>query len=223
MIVNERIVSYIHSLESDNSAFLEELAQYAAQNNVPIIRKEAESLIRILLLMNKPKRVLELGTAIGYSAILMSEYMPEDGRIVTIENYEKRIRLAKENIRKAGKEAVITLLEGDALELLPDMEEPFDFIFIDAAKAQYINFLPHAVRLLREGGVLLADNVLQEGDLTESRYAVSKRDRTIHVRMREFLYRIKHMEELETSIIPIGDGMTVSVRKYRNPRESIRS
>ena len=213
MIVNERIVSYIHSLEKDNSSILEAMAKYALNNDVPIIRKEVESFLRVLLLMKKPLKILELGTAIGYSAILMSECIPENGKIVTIENCEKRIPVARENIKNAGKEHMITLLEGDALELLPQIDESFDFIFMDAAKAQYINFLPHVMRLLNKDGVLLADNVLQEGELIESRYAVIKRNRTIHVRMREFLYQIKHMEELETSIIPIGDGMTLSVKK----------
>lgn len=213
MIVNERIVSYIHSLEKDNSSILEDMAEYARDNNVPIIRKEVESFLRVLLLMKKPLRILELGTAIGYSAILMSECIPEKGKIVTIENYEKRIPIAKENIKKAGKEHVIELMEGDALEILPDMKDGFDFIFMDAAKAQYINFLPHALRLLNKEGIMLADNVLQEGELIESRYAVTRRDRTIHGRMREFLYQVKHMEELETTVIPIGDGMTLSIRR----------
>lgn len=213
MIVNDRIVSYIHSLERENISILEEMAEYAVINNVPIIRKEVESFLKVLLMMKKPQRVLELGTAIGYSAILMSECLGENGKIVTIENYDKRIPVAKENIEKAGKENVIELLEGDALEILPDIKEEFDFIFMDAAKAQYINFLPHCMRLLKKDGILLADNVLQEGDLIESRYAVTRRDRTIHSRMREFLYQVKHMEELETSIIPIGDGMTLSIRK----------
>lgn len=213
MIVNERIVSYIHSLEKDNSSILEDMAEYARDNNVPIIRKEVESFLRVLLLMKKPLRILELGTAIGYSAILMSECIPEKSKIVTIENYEKRIPIAKENIKKAGREHAIELMEGDALEILPDMKEGFDFIFMDAAKAQYINFLPHALRLLNKEGIMLADNVLQEGELIESRYAVTRRDRTIHGRMREFLYQVKHMEELETTVIPIGDGMTLSIRR----------
>ena len=213
MIVNDRIVSYIHSLEKENSRILRELEEYAAKENVPIIRKEVESFLRVLLLANKPKKILELGTAIGYSAILMSECIDEDGKIITIENYEKRIPIAKENIKKAGKENMIFLMEGDALEILPDLSEEFDFIFMDAAKAQYINFLPHTERLLKKGGLLLADNVLQEGEIIESRYAVGRRDRTIHSRMREFLYEIKHSENWETSIVPIGDGMTLSIRR----------
>lgn len=211
MIVNERITSYIHSLECDNSPILEEMAEYAREMDVPIIRKEVESFMRVLLGMKKPERILELGTAIGYSAILMSECI-KDGVIVTIENYDKRIPLARENIKKAGKENVITLIEGDALKILPQLDEPFDFVFMDAAKAQYINFLPHVMRLLKNDGILLADNVLQEGDIIESRYAVTRRDRTIHSRMREFLYEIKHMENLTTTIIPIGDGMSLSIK-----------
>ena len=212
MIVNDRIVSYIQSLESKNIKILEEMEQYAIDNNVPIIRKEVESFLKVLILMKKPLKVLELGTAIGYSAILMSEYMPKLGKIVTIENYDKRIVVAQENIKKSGKDEIILLLEGDALDIMPSLDDKFDFIFIDAAKAQYINFLPHVLRLLKKDGILLADNVLQEGELIESRYAVTRRDRTIHSRMREFLYEVKHMEELETTIIPIGDGMTLSVK-----------
>lgn len=213
MIVNERITSYIHSLERDNSPILEEMAVYARENDVPIIRKEVESFIRVLLEMKKPKRILELGTAIGYSAILMSECIDKDSTIVTIENYEKRIPVAIENIKKAGKENIITLIEGDALAILPQINDTFDFVFMDAAKAQYINFLPHVMRLLNNEGILLADNVLQEGDIIESRYAVTRRDRTIHGRMREFLYQIKHMDNLSTTIIPIGDGMSLSIKK----------
>ena len=213
MIVNERIVSYIHSLERDNSPILEEVAEYAEKMDVLIIRKEVEGFIRVLLEMKKPKKLLELGTAIGYSANLMSEYLDEGGTIVTIENYDKRIPVARENIKKAGKEKIITLIEGDALSILPNLEPSFDFVFMDAAKAQYINFLPHVMRLLDNQGILLADNVLQEGDIIESRYAVARRDRTIHGRMREFLYEIKHMENLTTAIIPIGDGMSLSIKR----------
>lgn len=213
MIVNERITSYIHSLERDNSPILEEMAEYARENDVPIIRKEVESFIKVLLEMKKPKRILELGTAIGYSAILMSECIDKDSTIVTIENYDKRIPVARENIKRAGKENIISLIEGDALAILPQINDTFDFVFMDAAKAQYINFLPHVMRLLNNEGILLADNVLQEGDIIESRYAVTRRDRTIHGRMREFLYHIKHMDNLSTTIIPIGDGMSLSIKK----------
>lgn len=214
MIVNERIVTYMHSLEKPNSPLLEEIEKQAHIDNVPIIRKEMESFLRVMLSIKKPKRVLELGTAVGYSAILMSESLDKDATITTIENYDKRIKVAKENIKKAKKEEVITLLEGDALEIMKTLDEnQYDFVFMDAAKAQYIYFLPEVLRLMKQGAVLITDNVLQEGDLIESKYVVRRRDRTIHKRMREYMEVIKNHDLLETSIVPIGDGITVSVRR----------
>lgn len=214
MIVNERIVSYIHSLEKTNSEVLEKIEEQAHIDNVPIIRKEMESFLRVMLYIKKPKRILELGTAVGYSAILMSECIEKKSKIVTIENYEKRIPIAKQNIKDAGKEKVIELLEGDAMEIMPTLQEnQFDFVFMDAAKAQYIHFLPEVMRLMKKGAVLITDNVLQEGDLIESKYVVRRRDRTIHKRMREYLEVVKNSKDLETSIVPIGDGITISVKK----------
>lgn len=213
MITDERFTAYINSLENGNPAYLDELEAYAKQTQVPIIRKEMQSFMRTLLIMNKPKRILEVGTAIGFSALFMSEFMPEGGHITTIEKYEKRIPLAKENFRKNGKEASITLLEGDATEILKELQEPFDFIFMDAAKGQYIHFLPDVLRLLNPGGILLSDNVLQDGDIIESKFAVTRRDRTIHKRMREYLYTLKNHEQLETAILTLGDGVALSVKK----------
>lgn len=213
MIVNERIVTYMHSLEKPNSPILNQIENQAHIDKVPIIRKEMESFLRVMLAIKKPKRILELGTAVGYSAILMSESIDSDAKITTIENYDKRIVVAKENIRAAEKEDVITLLEGDAMEIMPTLESnQFDFVFMDAAKAQYIYFLPEVLRLMKEGAILITDNVLQEGDLIESKYVVRRRDRTIHKRMREYMEVIKNHPELETSIVPIGDGITVSVK-----------
>ena len=214
MIVEERIVSYINSLEKENSPVLEEIEKEARKDGVPIIRKEMESFLRVMLSIKKPMRILELGTAVGYSAILMSEYIDEKGQIITIENYDKRIPIAKENIKKAGRENVIKLLEGDAMEIMPTLErDQFDFVFMDAAKAQYIHFLPEVLRLMKKDGVLITDNVLQEGDLIQSKYVVRRRDRTIHKRTREYLEVVKNHPQLETSIVPIGDGITMSVKK----------
>lgn len=213
MITDERFVAYINSLDAGNPAYLDELEAYAIQTQVPIIRKEMQSFMRTMLLMNKPKRILEVGTAIGFSALLMSEFMPQDGHITTIENYEKRIPIARANFQKYGKEDRITLLEGDAAEVLKTLEEPYDFIFMDAAKGQYIHYLPQIMRILTPGGVLISDNVMQDGDIIESKYAITRRDRTIHRRMREYLYTLTHHEELQTSILTLGDGVAVSVRK----------
>ncbi len=212
MITDERFVTYIHSLEKPNSEILTEIEREAHKDLVPIIRKEMESFLRVILTIKHPKEILELGTAIGYSAILMSEAC--DAKITTIENYEKRIPIARENFAKAGKDDQIELLEGDALEVMKTLPETkYDFIFMDAAKAQYINYLPEVMRLLTPGGVLITDNVLQDGDLIQSKFVVRRRDRTIHKRMREFLEEIKHDDRLETSIVPIGDGIVMAVKK----------
>lgn len=212
MIVNERIVSYIHSLEKTNTPLLEEMERFAKETNVPIIRKEMEGFLRTMVEIKQPKRILELGCAIGYSAILMSEYMPKDCKITTIENYDKRIPIAIEYINKSVRKADINLIFGDALEEVPKLEKGFDFVFMDAAKAQYINFLPPVLEVMNKGGILIADNVLQEGDLVESKFTVTRRNRTIHKRIREFLYEVKNNEQLTTSVIPIGDGITLSVK-----------
>lgn len=215
MIVDERTVTYLHSLESSNSILLEEIEEQAKRDYVPIIRKEMESFLRVMILSKKPKRILEVGTAVGYSALIMSEVMPEDCTITTIENYPVRIPIAKENFRRAKKENVISLLEGDAMQILPTLKGTFDFIFMDAAKGQYIHFFPEIFRLLQVGGILISDNVLQDGELIESRYGIVKRNRTIHSRMREYLYLLKHHEKLETSIVPIGDGIAMSYKKEK--------
>lgn len=213
MIVEERMVSFINSFEKGNTVFLDELEKYSKENNVPIIRKEMQSLLKFLLAASRPLHILEVGTAIGFSALFMEEYAPKDCRITTIEKYEKRIPVAKENFKKAGKENKITLLEGDAMQILKELKGLYDFIFMDAAKGQYIHFLPDILRLMPEGGLLVSDNVLQEGDIIESRYAVTRRNRTIHARMREYLYELKHNDALETAILPVGDGVTVSVKR----------
>ena len=194
MIVDERLVTYINSLDTGNTAMLDQIEREATADYVPIIRKEMQSFLKFLLAMKKPARILEVGTAVGFSAILMAEYDPVPCQITTIENYEKRIPIARENFKRAGKEAQITLLEGDAAEVLKTLEGPYDFIFMDAAKGQYIHFLPEILRLLARDGVLVSDNVLQDGDVIESRFAVTRRNRTIHKRMREYLYTLTHSE-----------------------------
>lgn len=213
MTGDERINAFIDSLDTGNTPFLNEIEKEARETNVPVIRTQVQSLIRLLLAMRQPTSILEVGCAIGFSALLMSEYAPENCHITTIEKYEKRIPVARENFRRAGREDRITLLEGDAAEILKDMKGSYDFIFMDAAKGQYIHFLPDVLRLLAPGGILLSDNVLQDGEIIESRFAVTRRNRTIHSRMREYLYELKHHPELETVILPVGDGVTVSVHK----------
>lgn len=214
MIVDERLVAYLNSIDVDNNQVLIDIANEALADNIPIIRKETQSLLKTLLALKNPGKILEAGTAVGFSAILMATYGPVDCHITTMENYDKRIPIARANIKRAGLEDRIQLIEGDAtatMESLP--EASFDMIFIDSAKGQYLNMLPLAVKLLKPGGLLVSDNVLQDGEIIESRYAVTRRNRTIHSRMRDYLYEIKHHPELTTSILPVGDGVTVSVKK----------
>jgi len=213
MIVDERMTSFINSYASPNSEALDELERYSIETNVPIIRKEMQSLIKFLLAMKSPKNILEVGTAIGFSAVLMAENSSKKTMITTIEKYEKRIPIAKENFKKFGLNERVKLLEGDATDILKELKGPYDFIFMDAAKGQYINFLPDILRLLSKDGILLTDNVMQEGDILESKYVVERRNRTIYKRMREYLYELTHNDMLTTVILPIGDGVTVSIRK----------
>lgn len=210
MITDERISAFIDSLDKGNSPLLNEIEREARETNVPIIRTQTQSLLRFLLSVHRPQSILEVGCAIGFSALLMSEYAPQGCRITTIEKYEKRIPIAKTNFARAGKE--IELLEGDAADILKELSGGYDMIFMDAAKGQYIHFLPDVLRLLNPGGLLVSDNVLQDGDIVESRFAVTRRNRTIHSRMREYLYELTHSAELETVVLPVGDGVTISVK-----------
>jgi len=218
MITEERIAAYINSLGKELPPELYKLEKEAIEKMVPIIRKETQGVIRFLLTVKQPKRILEVGTAIGFSALFMSEYSPKDCKITTIEKVPMRLVEARKNLAndEFPHRNKITLLEGEAADILNDLvkaKESFDFIFLDAAKAQYMNFLPLLMKLLEKGGLLLSDNVLQDGTVINSRYSITRRDRTIHSRMREYLYTITHMEELETIILPVGDGITVSYRK----------
>ena len=194
MIVEERMRTYINSLDTGNTPFLEELERHALENEVPIIRREMQSFMKVLLAVKRPLQVLEVGTAVGFSTLLMCEYGQPDMHITTIENYEKRIPIARENFRRAGKEDRITFLTGDAGEILPTLSGRYDMIFMDAAKGQYIHWLP-------------------EGELIESHYLVERRNRTIYKRMREYLYELKHHPQLLTSIVPLGDGISLSVKR----------
>ena len=215
MIVDERMTSYLHSLEGAESDVITAIREEALEMKVPIIRPETAALLKVLIRMQQPGNVLEIGTGTGYSAVLMAECLKPGAKITTIENYEVRLPVARENIRRAGKEDVITLIEGDALKVLETLPEGYDFVFMDAAKAQYIHYLPQVLRILVPGGVLVSDNVLQDGDVVQSRFAVTRRNRTIHSRMREYLWELKHNPLLETSVLTVGDGMTLSVKLTR--------
>ena len=219
----ERTEIFIESLNEGNTEFLDNLEAEANRDNVPIIRKSMQRFLKLMLELKKPKNILEVGTAVGFSAILMAQYSQRDCHITTIEKYEKRIPVAKENFLKSGFNDKITLIEGDAKDILNELLENengddkfagrYDMIFMDAAKGQYINFLPNAVKLLKKGGVLITDNVLQDDTVIQSKFTVVRRDRTIHKRMREYIRALMQSDELTTDILQLGDGISVSVKK----------
>ena len=212
MIVDERYTTYLNSLYPELSPVLSDIRREALEAFVPIIRDETVNLLRTLIKMNRPKNILEVGAAVGFSSCLMAEAAGEAAKITTIENYEPRIPIAKANIKRAGKEKQITLIEGDAIDVLPTLQGPYEFIFMDAAKGQYINFWPDIKRLISAGGIVVTDNVLQDGDIIESRYAIVRRNRTIHKRMRDYLYELTHDKDFVTTILPLGDGVSISVK-----------
>ena len=200
MIIQERMDVYLNSLDGGNGSFLDDLERRAIADEVPIIRQSMQSFLKVILALHAPKRILEVGTAVGFSAVLMAMNTAPDCTITTIEKYEKRIPEARKNFAASGMDSRITLLEGDALEIMRELQGTYDVIFMDAAKGQYIHFL-------------ISDNVLQDGDIIESHYAVERRNRTIYKRMREYLYVLKHTEGLLTSIVPVGDGAAVTVKQ----------
>ena len=213
MIIDERMDVFINSVHKGISKEMAEFEQRAINDYVPIIRKPTQILLRYIIASHKPQRILEIGAAVGFSSIYMSEYLPDTARIDTIERMEDRARQARENIARYGKSEMINLIEGDAIGELKKLEQSYDMIFLDAAKGQYINYFEDLMRLLAKGGILVSDNVLQEGEIIESKYAINKRDRTIHGRMREFLYLINHDERLESVVLPNGDGVALSYKK----------
>lgn len=213
MADRERITDFILSLEKGHGELCERIGRESRQNHVPIILPQTAPFLKTMVAAVRPRKILEVGTAVGYSALLMAQAMPKDGVITTIEKDGKRADLARKHLKEAGLEDRIVLIEGDAEEIFKHLSESYDFVFMDAAKGQYLHWLPQILELMNPGAVLFSDNVFQEGDIFESRFAVVRRDRTIHGRMRDYLYELKHRIELETSIIPIGDGVALSVKR----------
>ena len=211
MITNPKVLEYLDIISPVNSQPVEEIRSVAKENYIPIIKRDTENLLKFILKMQNPKSILEIGCAVGYSAIVMLEN--SDADIVTIEKMPERVEEAKKNIKYANLEDRAKIIEGDAgeiLERLVNENKKFDFIFMDAAKAQYITWLPTVKALLKDKGIIFSDNCLQEGDLLESSFAIRKRDKTIHKRMREYIYLLLHDEDLESWIFSIGDGVLLS-------------
>ena len=211
----ERISQFIQSFLPERNAFLERVRKEALSEAVPILREETAALLRVCLKTKDKPRILELGTAVGYSALVMMDAIEGEGEIVTVENFPPRIEKAKENFGASPYKDKICLMEGDGAEILEELlekKEQFSFIFLDAAKAQYPLWFPSLLKLLSSGGILFCDNILQGELLLESRFYLERRQRTIHKRMREFLRLLQREKSLETSILPIGDGVSLSIK-----------
>ena len=211
----ERLGVFAESMEIPNPLWLRQMEQEALAERVPVIRPRTQGLIKFFLALQRPMRILEIGTGTGFSALLMDAFSPEGARIVTIEKDPVRAGAARDHFAARGAGERITLLEGDAADILPALEGPFDLVFMDAAKGQYIRFLPEALRLLTEGGLLISDNILREEEILSSRYAVRRRDRTIHKRMRAYLRELTGRADLQTLLLEAGDGTAVTVKKKR--------
>lgn len=212
-IVNPSVTEYIRSELKKNDGILAELEAYAAEHDVPIILPETAQLIKNISMIKRPSDILEVGCAIGYSSTLLAGTLADGGHITTIEYDPDMVRMARSNIKRAGFENTITVVEADARDYLPYIEEDerFDFIFLDGPKAHYVYMLDECVRLLKHGGVLIADNVLYKG-MTADDELVIRRKITIVKRLRAFIDALSAHKELETSVLPVGDGMTFSVK-----------
>ena len=213
---DDYISRYIRLIQPKYDGVLGEIQEEALEEEIPIVPHETARFLSTLLTIKKPKEILEIGTAVAFSAGLMSRYLQEGGHVTTIDRYEYMLNIAKKNIKRMGLEEKINIIEDDAANVLPKLSGPYDFIFLDAAKAQYIQFLPELLRLMPIGGILVADDVLQGGNIAKSRFSLPRRQRTIHKRMRNFLWDISHLDCLESSIIPIGDGivMRTKIKEY---------
>jgi len=213
-ILNEEIFNYLNGFVSDESGILGEIQQSAARNHVPIIKKEAAVFLKTILSIKKPFSILEIGTAVGFSASLMSAYLRQDGFIYTIERNEKRFLEATKNIEKQGLKN-ITIFKGDALEVIKTLDKTFDVIFLDAAKSQYINMLNDCLKLLNDDGIIIADNVLQNGTVALDIKEIERRHRTIHRRMNTFISVMAENADFNSTVVPIGDGILLSVKKSK--------
>lgn len=217
MIYSDRLRTFLHALEGparEGEYPFDRLRLQAQEEGVPLIRLEMERFLQVLLELKRPHKILEVGTAVGYSAMRMASFTSPDVMITTIENYEPRLKEARRNFAACPWSMRISLIEGDAMEVLRTLDDSaYDFIFMDAAKAQYIHFLPDVLRVLKTGGLLVSDNVLQDGVILESHYAVERRDRTIHRRMREYLKVLCRTEGLTTSVVPIADGAAMTIKE----------
>lgn len=214
MYTLDRVSSFIKSFIEDEEGYLGRLYEDAVGRGVPVMRPETKELLKTQLILHKPTKLLEIGTAVGFSALYMSEHVAPGATITTLELSPERVKEARANIKAMGRESQIRVIEGDAAVTLKELpSDSFDFAFVDAAKGQYIYYYPEIMRLVRSGGLIISDNILQDGDVLESHFLVEKRNRTIHDRMREYLYTITHDERVDTALLSVGDGVAISVKR----------
>ena len=193
-----------------NETFLK-MQKFAKDNSVPIINSETARLLSVLVKLKRPEKILEIGTAIGYSSAVMMESLGGDCEIVTVERDFDMVNRAREFLKETGYFEKIKIIGGEATEVLPNLQSEYDFIFLDAAKGQYIEFLPQIIRLLKKGGVLVSDNVLYKGMITK-RGIAKKKHITIIRNLRDYLSQISDGEVFETTILSIGDGVSISYK-----------
>lgn len=211
-ITYDYMEDYIRGLIPERTGTLKEIEDFARENGVPIVQKETGVFLEFMTSMKKPKKILELGTAVGFSSILMYESAGVEPDIVTIERDEKMIEMAKVNLDRFNLRDKIKIEQGDCLEVLERLDDKFDLIFMDAGKGHYNHFLPHCLRLLKDDGIIVADNVLFRG-MVASQKLVKRRKITIVKRMRTYLDLVTQDESLITSVIPMGDGIAVTKRR----------
>lgn len=211
-INEDYIENYIQSILPAHEGTLKELEKYARKNHVPIITREVAQLLKILLKIYRPKKILEIGTAIGYSSLIMASSTSKECEITTIERRLDMINLAKENLSNTKYNEKINILYGEAEKILIDMNGRYDFIFLDAAKGHYLDLFNKCIKILKSGGVIMSDNVLFKGMVASDKLVV-RRKKTIVKRLREYLKYINNLEGFESCIIPIGDGIALTYRE----------
>lgn len=211
-IVMPKILDFMRNGQKAFPGQLGEIEAYANELGIPIVPHETAKFLDFLTASLQPKHILEIGTAIGFSASLMAQHLQGDGHLTTIDRYPKMFERAKENFTKMGLDDKVTLLEGDAVDILPTLEGPYDLIFMDSAKAKYVEFYPECMRLLREGGILIIDDVFQAGTVLDDESEIPKRVRKIHRKLNELFDTILNSQEHRSCMVPLGDGLLM-VRK----------
>lgn len=211
-IVMQKVVDFMREGQLGFEGGLGEIEAYANELGIPIVPHETAKFLDFFTATMQPSQVLEIGTAIGFSASLMAQHLQADGHLTTIDRYEKMYERAKENFKKMGLEDRITLIEGDAADVLPTLEGSYDLIFMDSAKAKYIEFYPECMRLLRQGGVLIIDDVFQGGTVLDDEAEIPKRVRKIHRKLNELFDTVLNDKSNRSTLVPLGDGLLM-VRK----------